>query len=196
MEKIIFMHTSRILKVVNSTRRPPNTLKIVVEERVPQAIWQTGDDFFFISQDSVLTEQLPNGYATSTVNFLRLVDISAEPALVGEHVETNKLLEFTSQIKAVWPAKTGTQIHEIQLPSRASPDIFIVSGKSWKVYMDLNANPARQLESLSLILNKEIPPDKLANLAYIDLRLGNTAYYCFRNEPCDSITTPQVPSAE
>jgi len=91
---------------------------------------------------------------------------------------------------AEWQASTRTEIVELKIPGRASSDVFVVSDQGWSVYFDLESPASRQILSLKLILDKEILPDRLPELAYVDLRLPTTAYYCFKNEPCAVLTTP------
>lgn len=189
VEKILNARSSRILRV-ESKRFWPNRLRIKLEERIPVAIWQTGADYFYLSQDGVLTEQLPAGYATSTDSFLRVVDLSAKPAAAGDSLGVQKLLAFMAGLSAEWQASTHTSVSGLKIPGRASSDIFAASSQGWSVYFDLDSPVSRQLLSLKLILEKEIPAERMKDLAYVDLRLPTTAYYCYRNEPCAVLTTP------
>lgn len=191
LRRILDANTTRILKV-SSQRVWPNQIKIVIEERMPVAIWQTGGGDFYLSQDSVLTEQLPPGYATTTESFLRVLDLSNKPAAVGDQLPTQKLLDFLTALKAVWSKQTSSELEEVKLPGRASADVIAQSSAGWVAYLDLNSDAQTQARSLGLILSREIPPERIKSLAYIDLRLSTTAYYCYDNEPCSALTMSSV----
>ncbi|MCL5435753.1 MAG: FtsQ-type POTRA domain-containing protein [Patescibacteria group bacterium] len=191
LKRILDLKTTRILKL-SSRRIWPNQIKITLEERMPVAIWQTRGAFFYLSQDSVLLEQLPPGYATSTESFLSIIDLSNKPAAVGDQLPTQKLMDFLKALKEAWNRQTSSELAGLKLPGRASADVIAESSAGWVAYLDLNTDPAAQARSLGLILSREIPADRVKSLAYIDLRLSTTAYYCYINEPCSALTIPSA----
>ncbi|MDP2933023.1 MAG: hypothetical protein Q8N81_02735, partial [bacterium] len=72
-------------------------------------------------------------------------------------------------------------------------ELSVVASENWIALFDLNSNPERQIKSLQLILDKEVTREKLKDLAYVDLRLSVTAYYCFKGEPCSSVPSENKP---
>lgn len=189
VENFLKSKSSKILKA-ESHRFWPNGVKITLTERKPVAIWQTGDEYYYLSQDSVLTEQLPASYATSTQSYLKINDLSGKQVRPGDHLGVQSLLDFTLAIAADWQRYAASELSEIRVSSRASADVIALSSIGWTVYLDRNSDPGLQIRSLGLILTSEIQASRILGLAYIDMRLGNTVYYCFKNEPCAALTVP------
>jgi cell division septal protein FtsQ len=189
LRMILDAKSNRILNL-SSHRIWPNQIKITLEERIPVAIWETGNNYFYLSQDSVVLEQLPAGYATSTQNFLRIVDLSNKSVAIGDQLSAVKLIDFIQALREVWTQQTGSEIAVIRLPARASTDVIVQSSVGWTAYLDLNSDPEVQARLLGLIFLHEIPADRVKNLSYIDIRLLTTAYYCYTHEPCSALTMP------
>jgi len=193
VEEIIRSHTSKILRVKNSSRFWPNGIRIEIEERKPAGIWQSGQDYFYFSQDNVIMEQLPPGYATSTSSFIRFVDSTSSPVELGKKLGAVKILDFVQSISGPWQKVIGGRIVEARFLGESALELSVVSSDNWIALFDLSSNPDRQIRSLQLILDKEVTREKLKDLAYVDLRLSATAYYCFKGEPCSSVSSENKP---
>lgn len=192
-EEIIRSHTSKILKVKSASRFWPNGISLSIEERKPAGIWQSGQDFFYFSQDNVIMEQLPPGYATSTSSFIRFTDSTSSPVQLGRKLGAGKILDFVQSISGPWQKVIGGRIVEARFLGDSALELSVVSSDNWIALFDLNSNADRQIRSLQLILDKEVTREKLKNLAYVDLRLSATAYYCFKGEPCSSVSAENKP---
>ncbi len=197
IERIILSHSPRILKVTNSKRSWPNKIEVVLEDRRPDVIWQSSGEYYYLSSDGVIFEQVLPDYATSTILYIKLRDISERPAQIGENLGVAEALKFLEVIRAEWQNFIASPILDFKIPGRASPDLFLTATAGWTVYFDLKSDPLKQLTNLRGILSQEIPPDREKNLSYIDLRLPTIAYYCYRDEPCASLeTSASAPPAE
>ena len=176
---------SPYISTVSSIKRKwPNGLEVTLEERVPVAIWQSGGDYFYIDLESVIYEQLPASYATSTENYFRIVDTTNTPRQTGDTLGISSTLTFLNLVSKNWQTRLSTRLTHAQVTGKLAEDVSASSAQGWTVYFDLKSDVERQLKSLVLILNQEIPEDREGDLAYIDLRLPTAAYYCYLDEPC------------
>jgi hypothetical protein len=121
---------------------------------------------------------------------LPLVEDTVEESFAtGEALPNAKLAPFILSVYQAWPDKLPSSISLVKFPGKASNEVHFASSEGWIVYFDINRSAVSQLDSLTLILNSQIPIQSRSRLAYIDLRLSKTAYYCYKESPC--IAKPQ-----
>ena len=186
---ILSEKTPYIFDVTRVSRKGINKIEITVEERVPLAIWKTGEKFFYIDKLGIAYEQVVSGYATSTENYIQIEDITETPIIVGEDLKILQVIEFFNKAFLNWDKNITPGIDYIKIPGRFGQEIQFFSKEGWAVIFDISTEAYKQVQSLRLILDQEIPPDRRKEVAYIDLRLPNKAYYCFQGEPCSVIQT-------
>lgn len=189
--KIFSEHTSYISEIKNLKKIYPNKIEVTVEERSPVAVWQSAGNYFFIDKQGFAYEQIPAGYATSSSSYLKIIDTTNTPVVAGDDLNIDKILEFYIFVSENWGKIISSKPQEIQLGGRFGQDIRFVSVDGWVVYFDLNHDPKIQLRNLRLIIDQEVPVDRRTQLAYIDLRLSDKAYFCYKGEPCASIVVTQ-----
>ncbi|OGE80036.1 MAG: hypothetical protein A2826_00950 [Candidatus Doudnabacteria bacterium RIFCSPHIGHO2_01_FULL_43_23] len=193
LEQVLKQNSPYISELLEMKRSWPNGLNIVLRERVPVAIWRVNDDYFYIDHESVLFEQLPVGYATSSESYFVITDSVNTPRTVGDSLEISSTLDFLTQVSKYFTEKLSVGISGVQMSGKLAEEIAVKSSENWTVFFDLNNEAERQLKSLDLILNQEIQPVRRHELVYIDLRLPTTAYYCYTGEPCapsESVPAP------
>jgi hypothetical protein len=65
----------------------------------------------------------------------------------------------------------------------------MTTSEGWELYVSTELPIASTLDALSLLFEKELPPEKRAGLRYIDMRIENRVYYAFKDAPAESIQT-------
>lgn len=180
-----------MIKQVNVIKRIwPNKLEVQVEQRNPGFIFQTNNQNYLIDEDGVVIN--PQG---ATNNLLVVADEAVENIAVGEQFSNTKLAAFVLSMSKSWPGKINSSIKLIKVPSKSSTEVEFVSSEGWIVFFSLNRAVASQLANLAVILAKQVGAENRGRLAYIDLRLPTTAYYCFKNSPCAAIPQENVDSS-
>ncbi|OGE79197.1 MAG: hypothetical protein A2751_04355 [Candidatus Doudnabacteria bacterium RIFCSPHIGHO2_01_FULL_46_14] len=162
----------------------PNGLGLALEEREPIYVWQTGAKYFLLDQDGVVFQEIPT-YTPEVFSQILIVDSTVAPVKNGERLPISSILGFIEQIRKDWTTSINqTNYSHFSIPGVKSQDIFARTAIGFNVIFDLEAGPKQQLESLSLILSREIRQETYTGLSYIDLRLSDKAYYCYKDAPC------------
>ncbi|MBI4050014.1 MAG: hypothetical protein HY398_01035 [Candidatus Doudnabacteria bacterium] len=165
-------------------RHWPDWIELGIEQREARYVWQSGNNFYFMDQDGIvfarLTNYLPQDYRQDLI-----VDRGSGGVKVGEQIEVKRHLEFINELKAEWLAQIAQpKIASFAIPGVLSSDIFAKTALGFEVYFDQERDAAVQLANLKLLLNQEIRPETYDGLSYIDVRLPNVAYYCYKDAPC------------
>lgn len=156
----------------------PDRIEIAIEERKPLYVWQSKDSFYLLDQDGVVFQKITN-YNPAAYSQDLIIDTSGSEVRVGQELKLDKALAFieqTSQIK--------NDFTSFSLPASKSLDIFAKTSMGYEVYFDLDRSVNIQFANLDLLLSREIKPETLNGLSYIDLRLPDIAYYCYKDAPC------------
>ncbi len=180
----------KVRQITAFARVLPNKLKIAIEERKPLYIWQSADNFYLLDQDGVVFQKI-NNYSAAAFSEILIVDRSQAEIKVGQELEVQKTLAFVAELKDRWPQEiTETTLVSFSLPALKSSDLFLETAIGFGVYFDLERQVLPQLRNLSLVLSQEIKSETYTGLSYIDLRLPNTAYYCYQDAPCAIPSSP------
>ncbi|MBX4187699.1 MAG: FtsQ-type POTRA domain-containing protein [Candidatus Doudnabacteria bacterium] len=167
--------------IVKYKRVWPNRIEVEIVERRPGFAFSANGKMYLIDEDGLAIKELnePDG-------LIPVYDTVNETVSEGERLNNTKLVAFILSATKHWTVKINSQIKEIKVPGKAATQVQIISSEGWGVFFDINRPVEAQISSLSLILNRQIPAQNRLKLAYIDLRFDKWAYYCYRNEPCES----------
>lgn len=101
---------------------------------------------------------------------------SKENASLSEKViekeKLDSILEIFNELKNLNLETEKFSLSENRLDVKTKP--------GFDLYFDLKDEAKDQIFNLGLILKKEVPPEKISGLEYIDLRFGNRVYYKYR----------------
>lgn len=174
----------QIREISSFRKRYPNTVDLVLETRTPQYVWQSGSDFYSLDQDAVVFQRLAN-YSAEAYPETLIVDRTGGSVSVGQTLEPTRIFQFIDAIKNKWTENVAqTNYVSFSVPGIESLDVFAKTVLGFEAYFDVERNPERQLQNLALVLGREIQPETYTGLSYVDLRLSDTAYYCYKDAPC------------
>ena len=184
VQKTIQKDQPQIKEITLFKRIFPNKLEFSVVRREPKYVWQSRDKYFLLDQEGVVFQELFN-YDPAVYSETVISDQTGFKVNFGEDLGVSQTLDFIEKIKNDW-AQVVPQTPYIgfAVPGRRSPDIFVRTGYGFQVYFDLERSATAQLENLNLVLSQEINQATFSGLSYVDLRLSNVAYYCYRDAPC------------
>lgn len=186
-KKNIFFEIPKIKKVEVQIQ-VPSTLNIKVEERKQEGIWcvygnlESIPECFFYDKEGIIYEEAPNSVRGSLIKNIR--DGRVEVAQLGSAVMNTQLLEYINNlINALELAYEHPNYifiknnDEIRAGfSKGLPAASSAAQVGWEAYFSRSQDLIESVENLILILEKEIGV-RVSELLYIDLRLGNKAFY-------------------
>ena len=169
------------VKEAEIKRSPPDQLSLTLKERTAFALWQisASGQLFLVDGSGVLFEELATSADALDSGLLFFVfegggkrDILEEvisPAKLQQIVEVNRYFSETLKI----------EVESFILDAREKLDVKTSEG--WQALLAFSEELDLSLTKLSLLLEREIPPEKRKNLEYIDLRFSK-AYYRYRQQ--------------
>jgi len=153
------------LASVSFKRNFPNGIVVQAEERKPVVVFCSGSDCFSIDKEGIIFEKVDVIFS----DFPRVTDIEGKNNFsLGEKIIDKSVLSFIVDTKNGLNEKLKITAGEFSLPSPQRLNVKTKEG--WEIYFNVEGDLNWQLEKLSLVLEKEIPPGKRKDLDYIDLR--------------------------
>jgi len=165
----------KFLKIdkVNLKRKLPATIIVEIQERLPLGVWCQGENCFYIDKEGIIFEENP-----PKVEFIIKSEESIAQGFLGEKVIEKVLLESIFEIQRKLKGSLKINIEEIIILEKEK--INAKTSEGWEIYFNPTGDINWQLTKLSLVLEKEIPPERRKDLEYIDLRFGNFAPYKYK----------------
>ncbi len=161
---------------VEISRNFPDSLNILVIERVSAGVWCQEDDCFLLDSEGIIFEKTAVEDEAQQVLIRNLNGgelVLGDRAVEGE--ELYKILKIDSDLKSELNIKVeGFTI---------SPDnkLIVLAEGGWEIYFNLANDIDWQVTKLGAVLEEKIPPEERDNLEYIDLRFGNFAPYKYKD---------------
>lgn len=153
---------------VNLKRNFPDKIIGDIEERQPVAVFNQGEEFFFIDREGIIYEK-----TTPDTPLLKI-----KKAETGSLLKNN-LMSSILDIELKLKDDFKISIEEVLVVSEDRLNIKTIEG--WQAYFNPLKDLNWQLTKLKAVLESEIPQAKRKNLEYIDLRFGNLAPYKYRD---------------
>ena len=151
---------------VNVSKKFPDALDVVVNERNQSAILIWQDKNFFIDNQGVIFEQVFDANAISDALKIKTCFLHSEPKLGYEVIEPETLSKiFIIETKL---RKMEIQIDVIEIVSNSR--VNVKTQEAWEIYFNTNGDVAEQILELEMVLKEKIPPEDRGDLEYIDLR--------------------------
>jgi cell division septal protein FtsQ len=151
----------------------PNTLRLEVQERQPQAIWSAAGDFFFVDDRGVAYEQIERNESRD-VSLPVIVDERSSTTVEGDRVTTDASLRFVADVYDELTRGGGIGVNFFVAPSRLAPDLILVTSEGWKVYLATETDAHTQVLTLQTVLKEQVKDRR--NLEYIDLRVPGRVF--------------------
>ena len=153
----------------------PDSLDIIVIERLSLAVWCQADDCFLLDNEGVIFETISqehNNYLT-----IKNLTLNQNPEL-GRKVIGREVLDQILKIEPILKEELKIPLQDISIISNERLNIRTFEG--WEIYFNPKGDLNWQSTKLRAVLSEEIPAEKRKNLEYIELRFGNFAPYKYR----------------
>lgn len=165
---------------VSILRGIPDSIRVVVEERKPVMLWQSGDGVSLIDEggEVLFTYKLPE-FPTAetepgtTLNQLpRVTDTKNVPVQVGGSIATQQFTGFVTQLQTELGVYLPDMVVARLEVQETTYDLQVVTVEGLRVQMNTLGDPAVQVRNLKRLLTQEsIPPT-----AQVDMRIDRWAY--------------------
>lgn len=172
-----------LLSSASVTRVFPNGLRVVVAERKKIILWCVGEQCFLADEEGVARNGERALLSENISYAIFITDMSGKAVSVGEKVLDPDYGAFVVQLKEMFEGQLGISLESrFTTVSRFANEARAKTSEGWEVYFGTDVPLQSSLNALKLLFEKELILEKRANLAYIDLRTENRAYYVFRAE--------------
>jgi len=153
----------------------PDTLNIIVVERLALATWCRGDHCFLLDNEGVIFEE-----TSPQVDLVKIINRqNLDPFNLGEKVIEKKLLVQILEIES--KLKKGFKIQPQEISIIFEERLNIKTLEDWKIFLNPRGDIEWQLTKLEAVLEEEIPSERRKDLEYIELRFGNLAPYKYKS---------------
>jgi len=171
-----------LLAQVNLKKELPNILIIEAKERTPAGVWcrissqfasqkpgEQDNKCFSIDETGVAFEE-----TTPTEGLVIKSQVAPNSVTLGQKVIEESLLKSILEIQQKLSSDLKIWITEFDILSNERLNVKTLQG--WEIYFNPKGNINWQVVELGLVLEKEIPIEKVPSLEYIDLRFTKVYY--------------------
>lgn len=176
-------------KVEKIKKNWPDRLHIQLVERREFVLVETPNRRMIFSDDGHYLKTLDAG-DTPPINLVKI--ISQEELTSNQNLSTENL-KLISILQERIPEICRSTITYYTLNPTTNPDLEVNTAAGYKLFFDTNSDANETLDNLSVLLGKLSPNDK-NRLAYIDLRIKNKAYVCYKDTACTQMARFQPPT--
>ncbi len=155
---------------VSLSKNYPDSIVIFVKERKPVAVFEQEGSYFFLDEKGIVFEKISgkdNWLVIKEKNQKREIDFGFN--LIDEE-KMGKILIASEELSS---SKIGIDFIDIVNYYRFN----VKTNEGWEIYFNSDGDIEQQALNLTLVLEKEISPERRENLEYVDLRFGNQVYY-------------------
>lgn len=170
------------IRSVSIAKKFPDSLEVNVGEYKALMVWCSGDQCYLIDENGV-------AYGTADFNspelaqnhLLKLTDASSKEVSVGEKILEPDYVQYALSVREAGK-NVGLEMSEEYLtPSRVSEEVDAVTTGGTQIMLSTQFTLDSAMTTLGMVLKKQIPNNEKDNIAYIDLRTENKAFYKFKD---------------
>lgn len=188
-EKIIF-DDIKISKLL------PNTLKLRFVEKKAALKWQINNNDYLIDDQGqiikryyqintpsifLIAEQNNTQNKQNNDDFTRVFNQSNQKINLGDHVLKSQDIEFILNLEDKISQLDYLNNHQVIVPNNFPEYLIIKVNDKWQIFFNFNDTVDIQVERLNTIIDQKITRNNLNRLDYIDLRLGESIYFKYKD---------------
>ncbi len=144
----------------------PQTLKVVLAERQPVLVWQSGGQSYLVD-DQGIAYQTTSGSS----DLVLVVDPLNIQVKMGERVAPVRFIDFLLKVTQKLKEEAHLNIASVQL-RETNFDLDVVADQGFHIYFDTGRSPEKQVSALVKILAEK--RDLVHE--YVDLRVSGLAF--------------------
>lgn len=172
------------IRVVEVEKKFPDTVNIKIEEREALVIWCAKGPCYIIDEQGFAYAGADfNSDELKENNLVKLVDINAEPVIIGERILDEDYVKFIFSVRESFRKNLDINIaDEYTTRHRISGEIEVKTEEGWDVYLNNQLSLEKSMRTLKTFLEKEIDGEASKRMEYVDLRIENKVFYKIRDE--------------
>ncbi|MEK7556963.1 MAG: FtsQ-type POTRA domain-containing protein [Patescibacteria group bacterium] len=187
------------VRIVHAARKLPGTLKLVIQEKTPQALLLASSTYYFLDEGGTAYEEARLDTLPGVVLPTLKVSGGEATVTIGTQVVEPAFIQFVEHVQTELPNLVAAQVVEIRIPSLSAREVHFSLSNNWEVRFDSTRGAQSQLNVLRQLITSTIPPAEQQTLEYIDLRIPQRVYYKSRGKaatPAATATPSPRPDAE
>jgi len=154
-------------------RKLPDTMTANIEERISIGVWCRHSDCFRLDNEGVVFEK--------DVEEAGLVIKSEKEIIFGKKIIGKDYLEDILEIQKGLKDDLAINIKEFFIPHEEEKLIVRIFN-NWEIYFNPKGDISDQIFNLNLVLKEKIPPEKIGDLEYIDLKFGSRVFFKYKED--------------
>lgn len=166
------------LEQIEIEKKLTDVIKVKVRERQLLLVWVAGNQLHYVDQygsiccratlDEVVERDLPLVY-----------DSNDREVYLREEVVTRNFVGFLQDLHQQFPLQINVDIKKFWAPSILAKEVHLETTGGWRVYFSIDRSVESQLGDLKVVMDEQIK-EGIERVDYIDLRIGNWAYYKYK----------------
>ncbi|MBU2595588.1 FtsQ-type POTRA domain-containing protein [Patescibacteria group bacterium] len=148
----------------------PDTIRVVIQEREPVIVWQTGNKKYLVDKEGLSYLEAD---ANNSKDLPIVIDSQNLPVKLSDKVASSKFLDFFREIVEKFSPRSNLKIKELKI-NETTFDLSVVTTDGFVVFFDTQRSAETELDDLRRVMThlKGAKPKE-----YIDLRVEGWAYY-------------------
>ena len=198
LQKHLLSGNKKIEGVEKIAKQYPSTLKINLKQRYDRFLLKnTRGELYTLSNDGIITRQLSQAdfeQASSSLSTLVVFEILSDKV----YYENQRVAPedyFKNLDEFLGRAKNDVQLTIKKLSANNIETYLLetLTAEEFVVKFDLNSELAKTFEQLKLLL-KDIGGARISSIKYIDMRIKDRGYICYKDAPCAQETENPKPA--
>jgi cell division septal protein FtsQ len=194
INEVIILDDLKVNKIL------PNIIKLTLQEKNSAVKWLTNDKEYLVDNQGQVIKQYyvsstPAIFNLKTGNtslntatqpeiesrFVRIRNLSSQTVNLGDLVLKPENVSFILNLQAKIKDVDYLKFTEIDVPNVFPQYLSLIMAEGWQIQFNLEDSLEAQLKRLNLLIDQKIKKENLKKLEYIDLRLGESIYYKFKD---------------
>ncbi len=176
-----------ILRVTNVKRTFPNTLTIKIDPRLEQFLVTAGQAKFIVSNDGLVLKKISpqdlTGTSTLYSNLIKINLSTDKDYGLYQNIASEDWLNEVKDIKNGLTKQIGSTPADFKITDFNDPDLIANMPAGYKILFDASSDMLQELNEYKVVWNN-LSLDQKNRLYYIDLRIKNRGYVCYKNTEC------------
>ena len=175
------------IKEISSIEKDlPASITLNINPRYAKYVSQSGPFSYQISSDGIITslDPMPEKNNLTQINFSQTGDW-----VIGQKVLSEDQTSLLNKISSNLVEVSNQKVKNFQIDFKNEQDLIVETQQNYSIKFDVKTTWEESLNSLSTLFTKISPGE---TLGYIDLRVPERAYVCYRNTACANQKQTQV----